>query len=250
MTKGIDTQILRQQFCARAGNWYKWLQISCEAERVLTMWQRDLRDSCTGFLHHCCWQKEWTWSGSASAPAAEHQHHHHPFTALLPSSISLDWGVPLPLMPKCCCRRAALRCGLGPKKPQRVLLPWDHISELTVWLPTADGPTLVGYLVLSEGQIYFQSLCLSFLPAEAARQSVYLWYFFFQVQLCCSEVCHQKQWDFWHVCTGNAGRRVKGISAFHCKLLEFIQAWIEFPNLSHSLCALTAGWPAKDCRTP
>lgn len=176
MTKGIDTQTLRQKFSypCLAVNWYKWLQMSWEAERVLSTWHRDLRDSCKSFLHHCCWQGALTWPGSASAPASHWQHCCPALSA------------PLPLSPKRCCRRAAHRHGPRPKKPQSITLLYHHISELTVWLLMADGRTLVAYLVLSEGQIYFLSLCLSFLPAEAARQSVHLWYFFFQAQLCCS----------------------------------------------------------------
>lgn len=92
MTKGNYIQILRQKWSARTGNWYKWLQISCEAERVLIMWQRDLRDSCKSFLHHYCWHKALTQSGSASAPAIHSQH-------CCPAPSAWSQGAPLPLSP-------------------------------------------------------------------------------------------------------------------------------------------------------
>lgn len=105
MTKRIDTQMLRQKFGAWAGNWYKWLQTSCEAERVLTMRHRDLRDSCREL--------------SLSLPLAESTNmvgqclrSSHPFTPLPPSSISLasrSASAPRPSPPECCCGRASTR---------------------------------------------------------------------------------------------------------------------------------------------
>lgn len=102
MTKGIDSQMPRQKFSAVAGNWYKWLQMSHEAERVLTMQHRDLRDSCRELPPSLLLAE------SANA-VRQCLCSSHPFTLLLPSSISpvsRSTFASRPSPPECCCGRA------------------------------------------------------------------------------------------------------------------------------------------------
>lgn len=105
MTKGIDTQRLRQKFGAGVGNWYKWLQTSREAERVLNMWHRDLRDSCRELPPSVLLAESTNVVGQWPRSS-------HPFTSLPPSSIhrvSRSTSAPQPSPPECCCGRASAR---------------------------------------------------------------------------------------------------------------------------------------------
>lgn len=103
VAKGIDTHMLGQKFRAGFGNWYKWPQTSCEAERVLTMWHVDLRDSC-GELSLSLLL---AWISNAVGQCLRSS---HPFTLLPPSSISRvsrSAFAPRPSPPECCCGRAS-----------------------------------------------------------------------------------------------------------------------------------------------
>lgn len=212
MTKRIDTQMLRQKFGAWAGNWYKWLQTSCEAERVLTMRHRDLRDSCREL--------------SLSLPLAESANmvgqclrSSHPFTPLPPSSISLasrSASAPRPSPPECCCGRSSTRVWSTVQKASVnyttvISHQWTH--SLTAYGRWTNTCRLSG--AEREADL-FPELATLISPSWSCKaECASVIWFFFQAQLCCSEVCHQKQWDFWRVYMGKAGRRVEGISAFH-----------------------------------
>lgn len=77
--------------------------MSCEAEKVLTMWHWDLRDSC-GELCPSLLLAESTNTARQCLCSS------HAFTTLLPTSISLVSGstsTPRPSLPKCCCGRAS-----------------------------------------------------------------------------------------------------------------------------------------------
>ena len=112
MTKGIDTQMLRQKFGAGAGSCH-------EAERVLAMRHRDLRDSC-GELSLSLLLAE-----SANA-VGQCLRSSHPFTPLPPSSISpvsRSASAPQPSPPNAAAGEPARRHGAWSKKPQSITPP-------------------------------------------------------------------------------------------------------------------------------
>lgn len=103
MAKGFDTHMLGQKFRAGSSNWYKWSQMSCEAEKVLTMWHRDLRDSCAELSLSLL-------LAQSSNAVGQCLRSSHPFTSLPPSfisQVSRSTFAPRPSPPECCCGGAS-----------------------------------------------------------------------------------------------------------------------------------------------
>ena len=195
MTKGIDTQMLRQKFSARAGNWYKWLQTSCEAERVLTMWHRDLRDSCGDLPPSLLLA-----AGTKALPPLQPSAHttatqlHQPGRqeCLCPSALApqtLLWESQHAGMQHGPKSLSQLRCRNITSANSQFECLWqmdEHLSVIWCWARSR--------FISRARNSHFSQLKL--------QGRVCICDIFFQTRLCCSEVYHQKRWDFWRVFMG------------------------------------------------
>lgn len=191
MTIGAHTQMLRQKFSDRAGNWYEWLQARPR--------HGDLRDSCEGlgaFMHNPPTPTQppagcWGAALSLATPAFGH--------SAQPKKASVDYTTVTS------CRRA------------------HSLTAYSRWMNTC---RLSG--AEREADL-FPELATLISPNEAARQYICSFVLFssFQTRLCCSDVHHWKWWGFWLVFVGKAGGKEGGRS---CCFVQTSMVWISKPQ--------------------